>query len=83
MVVDLAVVAEPEEGELDDAQRLHAVQLVHDGQPVEAQAAVGEAVDVLDAEGVGAPVGHLHGARQVSRQAVVAAEHGPDATHAS
>lgn len=83
MVVDLPVVAEPQEGELHDAQRLHAVQLVDDGQPVEAEAAVGEAVDVLDAKGVGASVGHLHGVGQVTRQAVAAAEHGPDTTHSS
>lgn len=62
MVVDLSIVAEPQVRELLDAQRLHAVQLVHDGQTVEAEAAVGEAVDVLHAEGVGSSVSDLHGA---------------------
>lgn len=81
VVVDLPVVAEPQEGELPDAQRLHAVQLVHDGQPMEAEAAVGETVDVLDAEGVGASVRHLHGVGEVTRQAAIAAKHGPDTTH--
>lgn len=81
MVVDLPVVAEPQEGELPDAQRLHAMQLVHDGQPMEAEAAVGEAVDVLNAKGVGASVGHLHGVGEVTRQAAIAAKHGPDTTH--
>lgn len=83
MVVDLPVVAEPQEGELHDAQRLHAVQLVDDGQPMEAEAAVGEAVDVLDAKGIGASVGDLHGVGEVTRQAVAAAKHGPDTTHFS
>lgn len=81
MVVDLAIVAEPQEGKLPDAERLHAVQLVHDGQPMEAEAAVGEATDVLDAKGVGPSVGHLHGVDELARQAVIAAEHGPDTTH--
>lgn len=62
MVVNLSVVAEPQEGKLLDAQRLHAIQLVHDSQAVEAKAAVGEAIDVLEAEGVRAPVSYLHGA---------------------
>lgn len=62
MVVDLAIVAETQVGKLLDAQRLHAVQLVHDGQTMEAEAAVGEAFDVLHAEGVGSSVGDLHGA---------------------
>ena len=74
VVVDLAVVAQPQEGKLLDAQRLHAVQLVHDGQSVEAEAAVGEAVDVLKAEGVWPPVRYLHGAGALNGQALIAAE---------
>lgn len=66
MVVDLSVVAEPQERKLLDVQGLHAVQLVHNSQPVEAKTAVGEAVDVLDAEGIGAPVSHLHGVAEVT-----------------
>ena len=61
MVVNLSIVAEPQERKLLDAQGLHAIQLVHDGQPVEAETAVGEAVDVLKTKGIGAPVSDLHG----------------------
>lgn len=81
VVVDLPVVAQPQKGEPLDPEGLHAVQLVHDGQPVEAEAAVGEAVDVLEAEGVRPPVGDLHGAGALRGQAVVAAEKSPNATH--
>ena len=73
-VVDLPVVAQPQVGELLDAQGLHAMQLVHDGQPVEAEAAVVETIDVLEAEGVGPPVRDLHGAGALDRQALIAAE---------
>lgn len=81
MVVDFAIVAEPQEGELLDAQGLHAIQLVHDGQAVEAEAAVGEAVDVLEAKGVGAPVSDLHGIGALHSQALIAAKQGPNTTH--
>ena len=81
MVVDLSVVAQPQEREPLDPEGLHAVQLVHDGQAVEAEAAVGEAVDVFEAEGVRAAVGDLHGAGALRGQAVVAAEQSPNPTH--
>lgn len=81
MVVNLSVVAEPQEGKLLDAQWLHAMQLVHDGQPVEAEATVGEAVDILEAESIWTPVSDLHGAHALCRQAVIAAEQSPDTTH--
>ena len=74
MVVDLAVVAEPQEGELLDPQRLHAVQLVHDSQPVEAEAAVGVAVDILEAERIRPAVRYLHGTGALDRKAFIAAE---------
>lgn len=83
MVVNLSVVAEPQEGELLDAKRLHAVELVHNGQAVEAEAAVGEAIDVLEAEGVGPSVSYLHGTCALNGQALVTAEQSPDATHCS
>lgn len=83
VVINLSVVAEPQEGELLDAQGLHAVQLVHDGQPVEAETAVGEAIDVLKAEGVGAPVSDPHGAGALDRQTLITAKQSPDSTHVS
>lgn len=81
MVVNFSIVAEPQERKLLDTQGLHAVQLVHDGQPVEAEAAVGEAVDVLKAEGIGAPVSNFHGTGALNWQAVIAAKQSPDTTH--
>lgn len=74
MVVDLAVVAKPKVRELLDAQRLHAVQLVHDCQSMEAEATVGEAVDILKSEGVRPTVSDLHGTAALNRQAFVAAK---------
>lgn len=74
VVVDLAVVAKPQVGELLDAQRLHTVQLVHDCQSVEAEATVGEAVDILKPESVWPTVSDLHGAAALYRQTFVAAE---------
>lgn len=83
MVVNLSIVAEPQERKLLDAQWLHAIQLVHDRQSVEAKAAVGEAVDILKTESVRAPVSDLHGTRALYRQALIAAEQSPDTTHVS
>lgn len=57
------------------------MQLVHDGQAVEAEAAVDEAVDVFEAERIWTSVGDLHGTGALNRQAIVAAEQGPYTTH--
>ena len=81
MVVDLAVVDEPDLGVGVEPHGLHAPHVVHDGQAVEAQAAAVEVVDVLDPEGVRASV--LDGVHGVAlhRHVVAAAEHGPDSAH--
>lgn len=81
MVVNLSIVAEPQERKLLDAQGLHAIQLVHNSQAVEAKTAVGESIYVLKAEGVRAPVSDLHGTGALNRQALIAAEQSPDTTH--
>ena len=71
MVVNLSIVAEPQEWKLLNAQRLHAIQLVHDSQAVEAKTAVGEAIDILEAEGIRAPVSNLHGTGALNWQALI------------
>lgn len=81
MVVNLPIVAEPQERELLDAQGLHAIQLVHNSQPVEAKTAVGEAINILNAKGIGAPVSDLHAAGELNWQTLIAAKHSPDTTH--
>lgn len=81
MVVNLSIVAEPQERKLLDAQRLHAIQLVHNSQPVEAETAVGEAIDVLESKGVRAPVSDLHGTGALNGQALIAAKQSPDTAH--
>lgn len=81
MVVNLPIVAEPQERELCDAQGLHAMQLVHDSQPVEAKTAIGEAIDIFNTKGIGAPVTNLHGVAELNRQRLIAAKHSPDTTH--
>lgn len=81
VVVDLSVVDKPEVGELLDADGLHAIQLVYNSQAMEAETTVSEAVDVLKAKGVGAPVGDLHSAGALNRQALITAKQGPYTTH--
>ena len=49
---------------------MHAIQLFHNSQAVEAKAAVGEAIDILKAEGIRAPVSYLHGTGALSWQAL-------------
>ncbi len=81
MVVNLSVVAEPQEGKLLNAQRLHSIQLVHNSQPVEAKTAVGEAVDIFKSKGIRAPVCDLHGTGALNGQALITAKQSPDTTH--
>lgn len=81
MVVNLPIVAEPQERKRLDAQGPHAIQLVQNSQPVEAKTAVGEAVNILNAKGIRAPVSDLHGAGALNWQALITAKHSPDATH--
>ena len=45
---------------------MHAIQLFHNSQAVEAKTAVGEAIDILKAEGIRAPVSYLHGTGALS-----------------
>ena len=56
VVVDLAVVNHPNVWHGNDSNRLHAVQVVDDGQTVKAERAVCEMVDVLEAKAVETPV---------------------------
>jgi len=59
VVVDLTVVDHPDVRHADNPDRLHAVEVVHNGQAVEAESAVDEVVDVLEAEAVGPAVSDL------------------------
>ena len=52
VVVYLPVVGEPQVWEGTDAHGLHPVGVADDGQPVEAEAAVLQVVDVLQTEAV-------------------------------
>lgn len=61
VVVNLSIVAEPNVRKLLDAQRLHAIQLVHNGKAMEAKATVGEAINILKAESIRASVSNFHG----------------------
>ena len=72
VVVDLAVVAEPEVRELLHSQGLHAIQLVHNGQTVETEAAAGETIDVLEAESIRTPMRNLHSIGALNRQTLIA-----------
>lgn len=66
VVVNLSVVAEPQVRKPLDTQRLHPIQLVHDGQAVETKAAVGKAVHILKAKSVRPSVSYLHGTRALN-----------------
>ena len=52
VVVDFAVVNHPNVWHGNDSNRLHAVQVVDDGQTVKAERAVCEMVNVLEAKAV-------------------------------
>ncbi|PVD30866.1 hypothetical protein C0Q70_10141 [Pomacea canaliculata] len=81
VVVDLAVVDEPDVGQGVEAHWLHAPDVVHDGEAVEAQAAVAEVVDVLDSEGVWPPMRDVVDGVALHGDVVIASKHGPDAAH--
>ena len=81
VVVDLAVVDHPDVRHGDDADRLHAVQVVHDGQPMEAERAVGEVVDVLEAEAVRSAMLDLKARRHLLVRVRLRAEYSPNAAH--
>lgn len=81
VVVDFSIVAEPQVGKLLDAQGLHTIQLIHNGQPVETKAAVGKAIDVFKAESIRAPVSDLHGTGALNRQTLIATKQSPYTTH--
>lgn len=81
MVVDLAVVDEPDVGQGVEAHWLHAPDVVHNGETVEAQAAVAEVVDVLDSEGVGPTMRDVVDGVALHGDVVIAPKHGPDAAH--
>lgn len=82
MVVDLTIVTQPQIGELLDAQRLHAVQLVHDSEAVKPEAAVGETVDILKAESVRTAMSDFHGIGALNWKALITTKQGPYTTHA-
>lgn len=48
---------------------------------MKAKAAVGEAIDILKAEGIRAPVSNLHGTSALNWEALITAEQSPDTTH--
>lgn len=81
MVVNLSIVAEPQERKPLDVQGLHAIQLVHNSQMMEAKTAVGEAFNILDAKGIRAPMSNFHDTGALSGQALLTSKHSPDATH--
>lgn len=61
MIVNLPVVTQPQEWKLFDSQRLHAIQLVHNRQAMEAKTTVSEAINILYAKGIRSSVSDLHG----------------------
>lgn len=81
MVVNFPIIAEPQKWKLLNVQGLHAMKLVNNSQPMEAETAVGETFNILKAKGVRTTVSDLHGTGALSRQALVASKHSPDATH--
>lgn len=61
MIVNLPVVTQPQERKLFDSQWLHAIQLVHNRQAMEAETTVSEAINTLYAKGIRSSVSDLHG----------------------
>lgn len=83
MVVDFTVVTEPQIRIFPHSYGLHSKQGVNHRQAVKAKAAVGVSIDVLKAKCIWPPVRNLHRTQTLHRKAVIAAEEGPDATHAT
>ena len=81
VVEDLAIVAEPQVGQTMDSHGLHAIQVIHNGQSVEAKAAVVEVVHILNAESVWSAVGNLHASAALLAYTLVTTKDCPDATH--
>ena len=67
--------------ELLDPHRLHSVQVIHDAQTVEPEAAVGEVRYILDSEGVGPTVRNVQTRLALPRHIFVRAKDRPDTTH--
>lgn len=83
VVVDFTIVTQPQIRIFPHSYWLHSKQGVNHRQPVEAKAAVGVSIDVLKTECIWAPVRNLHRTQTLHGKAVIAAEEGPDATHAT
>lgn len=66
---------------LESPHRLHTAKVVHDGEPVEGQTAVGEMVDVLNTEGVGTSVCNLVDGVTLMGNIPITAEYCPDTAH--
>lgn len=61
MVVNLPIVAQPQERKLLDAERLHSIEWVHNCQPMKPKAAVCVAVYILKTKSIRTSMGNLHG----------------------
>jgi hypothetical protein len=83
VVVDFTIVTEPQIRVFPHSYRLHSKQRVNHSQAVKAKAAVGVSIDILKAKCIWPPVRDLHRTQTLHGKAVIAAEEGPDATHAT
>lgn len=83
MVVDFAVVTEPQIRVLPHSYGLHSKQRINHGQAVKSKAAVGVPIDILKTKGIWPPVRNLHCTQALHGEAVVTAEESPNATHAA
>lgn len=83
MVVDFTIVTEPQIRIFLHSYWLHSKQGVNHCQPVKSKTAVGVSIDILEAKCIWPPVCNLHGTQTLHGKAVIAAEEGPNATHAS
>ena len=81
IVVDLAIVAEPQVGQTMDSYGLHAIQIIHNGQMMESEAAVFEVIHTLNAESVWSAVCNLHASNALLAHTLITTEDCPDATH--
>ena len=81
VVVNLAIVAQPEMRQRPNPHGLHPVQVIHDRQTVEPETAVTEMVDVLNAERIGSPVRDVETSSALFRHVFITAEYRPDSAH--
>ena len=82
-VVNFSIVAQPEVRQSMYSERLHAINTINNGQSVKSKGTVGSIGNAFDPEAVGAAMGDLQTADEVTRKTLLATKYRPNTTHNS